>query len=264
MVFGDMLRDDSFRIRCWPSFFASSWSERCRSEELDRMFESTATRQYTRELLFSAIVELMAVVVCRISRGSPRLSRFFRHRGDPHRGLRELKGTKTAVCALWSGPPARAGRGGGATEPDRPVSFRATASRSSTAITWRVPSTESGDPRCPGGRAPGATWWSRPRPGLGYRRRALRGRPRSERTLLEEMLETALQGPMVRGPQLQRCVVVPRVDRRGACCSSAARRCGTHRAPGRLRHDWSHGYRGSPRTECAGGGDGRPRPAAAR
>src|SRR5205823_1042016 len=33
---------------------------------LDAMFEATATRQYTRELLFSTIVELLAVVVFRM------------------------------------------------------------------------------------------------------------------------------------------------------------------------------------------------------
>src|SRR4051794_24115753 len=32
--------------------------------ELDRLFEENATRQYTREALFSAILELMGAVVC--------------------------------------------------------------------------------------------------------------------------------------------------------------------------------------------------------
>ena len=32
--------------------------------EIDRLFEENATRQYTREVLFSAMVELMGVVVC--------------------------------------------------------------------------------------------------------------------------------------------------------------------------------------------------------
>src|SRR5512132_76862 len=32
--------------------------------EIDRLFEENATRQYTREVLFSAIVELMGAVVC--------------------------------------------------------------------------------------------------------------------------------------------------------------------------------------------------------
>ena len=34
--------------------------------ELDAMFEATAAKQYTRELLFSAIVDLLAVVVFRL------------------------------------------------------------------------------------------------------------------------------------------------------------------------------------------------------
>src|SRR3954449_6038732 len=33
---------------------------------LDRLFEDTAERQYTRTLLFSSIVDLMSTVVCRI------------------------------------------------------------------------------------------------------------------------------------------------------------------------------------------------------
>src|SRR3954453_9551087 len=32
--------------------------------EIDRLFEDNATRQYTREVLFSSIVELMGAVVC--------------------------------------------------------------------------------------------------------------------------------------------------------------------------------------------------------
>ena len=34
--------------------------------ELNRLFEQTATSQYTRELLFSSIVDLMSRVVCGI------------------------------------------------------------------------------------------------------------------------------------------------------------------------------------------------------
>jgi hypothetical protein len=35
-------------------------------EQLDSIFENHATRQYTRELLFSSIVDLMSLVVCGI------------------------------------------------------------------------------------------------------------------------------------------------------------------------------------------------------
>src|SRR3954454_16402430 len=33
-------------------------------DEQDRLFEPTATTQYTRELLFSSVVDLMGLVVC--------------------------------------------------------------------------------------------------------------------------------------------------------------------------------------------------------
>jgi hypothetical protein len=33
-------------------------------DELNRLFEQTATTQYTRELLFSSLVNLMSLVVC--------------------------------------------------------------------------------------------------------------------------------------------------------------------------------------------------------
>jgi hypothetical protein len=33
---------------------------------IDQLFEDYAERQYTRELLFSSIVELMSLVVCRL------------------------------------------------------------------------------------------------------------------------------------------------------------------------------------------------------
>src|SRR4028119_367534 len=33
-------------------------------DELNRLFEQTATSQYTRELLFSSVVDLMGLVVC--------------------------------------------------------------------------------------------------------------------------------------------------------------------------------------------------------
>ena len=35
-------------------------------EKLDELFETTAQRQYTRELLFSDVVEVMSLVVCGI------------------------------------------------------------------------------------------------------------------------------------------------------------------------------------------------------
>src|SRR2546421_6560686 len=36
------------------------------AKEIDQLFTDTAEQQYTRELLFSSVVDLMCVVVCRI------------------------------------------------------------------------------------------------------------------------------------------------------------------------------------------------------
>lgn len=68
-------------------------------EELDRMFESTATRQYTRELLFSSLVDLIAVVVCRMK---PSVRRAYLDASGIAATLtavyEKLKGTEPAVC----------------------------------------------------------------------------------------------------------------------------------------------------------------------
>jgi hypothetical protein len=36
------------------------------AQEIDDLFKQTAERQYTKELLFSSVVELMSTVVCRM------------------------------------------------------------------------------------------------------------------------------------------------------------------------------------------------------
>jgi len=36
------------------------------AEKLDALFDGTAQRQYTRELLFSTVVSIMSLVVCNI------------------------------------------------------------------------------------------------------------------------------------------------------------------------------------------------------
>src|SRR4051812_28012039 len=68
-------------------------------EELDRIFEDTATRQYTRELLFSSLVELIAVVVCRMK---PSVRRAYLDSSGIAASLtavyQKLKGTEPAVC----------------------------------------------------------------------------------------------------------------------------------------------------------------------
>jgi IS4 transposase len=67
--------------------------------ELDAMFEATATRQYTRELLFSAIVDLLAVVVFRVQ---PSVRRAYLSSSGVMATLtavyEKLKGTEPEVC----------------------------------------------------------------------------------------------------------------------------------------------------------------------
>ena len=67
--------------------------------ELDGMFEATATRQYTRELLFSAIVDLLAVVVFRMQ---PSVRRAYLSSSGMMATLtavyEKLKGTEPEVC----------------------------------------------------------------------------------------------------------------------------------------------------------------------
>src|SRR5580693_8147635 len=65
MLLGDML--ERFILDApMPVLFRLLMERALDPGELDRMFESTATSQYTREVLFSSIVDLMAAVVCRV------------------------------------------------------------------------------------------------------------------------------------------------------------------------------------------------------
>ena len=97
-------------------------------DELDRLFEQTATRQYTRELLFSSVVDLMGPVVCGVQ-PSVRAA-YLASLGEIAASLtavyEKLKGIEPGVCrglrpghggaAPAAGPsarrhPARAGPG---------------------------------------------------------------------------------------------------------------------------------------------------------
>lgn len=93
--------------------------------ELDRLFESTATRQYTRELLFSSIVDLIGAVVCRVK---PSVRRAY----IDHSGMaatltavyEKLKGTEPAVCrALVQSTGKRLAEVVRRLEPNRPISL---------------------------------------------------------------------------------------------------------------------------------------------
>lgn len=98
MVFGDVLE----RFICdapMPVLFRLLMERALDPHELDRMFENTATRQYTRELLFSSIVELMAAVVCR---AKPSIRAAYLDSSGIAATLtavyEKLKGTETVVC----------------------------------------------------------------------------------------------------------------------------------------------------------------------
>ena len=124
MVLGDML--ERFILDApMPVLFRVLMERALDPEELDRMFESTATRQYTRELLFSAIVDLMAVVVCRFKPSVHRAYLDFSGMAATLTAVYEkLKGTEPAVCrALVQTTAKRLAEVVGQLEPDRPVSL---------------------------------------------------------------------------------------------------------------------------------------------
>ena len=132
--------------------------------EIDRLFEQTTTRQYTREILFSSIVKLMG----RSSAGSTldprRLPRFARRdRRHVDRRLREAQRDRTGGLPrlrhrLRRPTPAPGSPARGAPCPSR---CPATAPRFSTATTWPGPSTASARSAPPAPRpCPARPWWS--------------------------------------------------------------------------------------------------------
>lgn len=63
-------------------------------ETINRIFEENASSQYTRELLFSSLVELMSLVVCGIH---PSVSAAYREKAE------EINVSRTAVYDKWLG-----------------------------------------------------------------------------------------------------------------------------------------------------------------
>jgi hypothetical protein len=124
MVLGDMF--ERFILDApMPVLFRLLMERALDPEELDRMFESTATRQYTRELLFSSIVDLIATVVCRIK---PSVRRAYLDSSGIAATLtavyEKLKGTESAVCrSLVRTTGKRLAEVVRQLEPDRPASL---------------------------------------------------------------------------------------------------------------------------------------------
>jgi DDE family transposase len=98
MVLGDML-ERFIQDAPMPVLFRLLMERALNPEELDRVFESTATRQYTRALLFSALVDLIAACVCRLK---PSVRRAYLDSSGITASLtavyEKLKGTEPAVC----------------------------------------------------------------------------------------------------------------------------------------------------------------------
>jgi hypothetical protein len=124
MVLGDMF--ERFILDApMPVLFRLLMERALDPEELDRMFESTATRQYTRELLFSSIVDLIATVVCRIK---PSVRRAYLDSSGIAATLtavyEKLKGTESAVCrSLVRTTGKRLAEVVKRLEPDRPATL---------------------------------------------------------------------------------------------------------------------------------------------
>jgi hypothetical protein len=124
MVLGDMF--ERFILDApMPVLFRLLMERALDPQELDRMFESTATSQYTRELLFSSIVDLIAVVVCRIK---PSVRRAYLDSSGIAATLtavyEKLKGTESAVCrSLVRTTGKRLAEVVRQLEPDRPASL---------------------------------------------------------------------------------------------------------------------------------------------
>jgi hypothetical protein len=124
MVLGDMF--ERFILDApMPVLFRLLMERALDPKELDRMFESTATSQYTRELLFSSIVDLIAAVVCRIK---PSVRRAYLDSSGIAATLtavyEKLKGTESAVCrSLVRTTGKRLAEVVRQLEPDRPASL---------------------------------------------------------------------------------------------------------------------------------------------
>lgn len=98
MLLGDML--ERFILDApMPVLFRLLMERALDPHELDRIFENTANKQYTRELLFSSVVDLIASVVCR---AKPSVRRAYLDSSGIVTSLtavyEKLKGTETTVC----------------------------------------------------------------------------------------------------------------------------------------------------------------------
>ena len=130
---------------------------------IDQLFEDVAERQYTRDILFSSVVELMSLVVCGIQ---PSINAAYTKNAVPiDASLQALYGKigrmEPAVARRWSAPPTSdSPRSSPPPAASAPASCPAIAPRSSTATTCPGPSTASWSCAPSGPRPCPATPWS--------------------------------------------------------------------------------------------------------
>ena len=190
-------------------------------EELDRVFESTATRQYTRELLFSSLVELIAVVVCRMK---PSVRRAYLDSSGIAASLtavyEKLKGTEPAVCrGLVRAAGRRLAEVVGQLEPGGPASLpgyrvKVFDGNHLAATEHRIPETRDLEEAVLPGQVLVVYDLDL---GLVVDAVPCEDAHAQERTLLVDMTEGCDPGDLLRrGPQLLRRLVVPPGGRRGA------------------------------------------------
>src|SRR5512135_182653 len=150
-------------------------------DELNRLFEQTTSSQYTRELLFSSVVDLMSLVVCGV-KPSVR-SAYLASLGEISASLtavyEKLKGIEPGVCrGLVRDTAGRLQplvRQLDATLPDLVPGYREGPRRQSPGRDRAPDRAHAGEPR----RAPAGSGAGGPRFGDddGHRRSPVRGRP---------------------------------------------------------------------------------------
>ena len=122
-----------------------------RPEALDQLFAHTARRQYTHKLLFSTLVDLTSLVVCRVQR-----PHHAAYQADPARVGASLKALYDKLDHTEPAVSAALVQHTGATDPraattSRPAcrpACRVTACASWMATTW--PPRSTGSSRCGG------------------------------------------------------------------------------------------------------------------
>ena len=150
--------------------------------EIDRLFEQNATRQYTREVLFSSMVELMGAVVCgaQPSVRAASLASLGEIAASLTALYEKLKGLEPGVCRAFvldnAGRLAPLVRQLDATLPQPVPGYRAKILDGNhlAGTEHRVPATRTTPRRGLAGAVAGG-----PRPGhhAGHRYRPVRGRP---------------------------------------------------------------------------------------